>query len=125
MFIIFSKLLIPWCKWIDDLLVHSPDLVPLHEDDGSGGTLSQDELLESFDGEASPENSPNRRKAGIVPTVDAAAVNEPGQLALGHHLDGNTVKRIRRINVIWTVLIKIRKNSGRYLMGSRIMASIS
>jgi hypothetical protein len=85
----FLLLLIPWCKRIDDLLVHGPDLVPLHEDDGSGGTLSQDELLESFDGETSPENSSNRRKPGIVPTVDAAAVNEPGQLAFRHHLDAN------------------------------------
>ena len=80
---------IPWCKRIDDLLVHGPDLIPLHEDDRSGGALSQDELLESFDGEASPENSSNRRKTRIVPTVDAAAVNEPGQLAFRHHLDAN------------------------------------
>lgn len=70
---------------IDDLFVEGPDLVPLHEDDGLGATLRDDELLQTLDRHAASQDTAHRREARVIPAVHQALVNEPGELSLGQN----------------------------------------
>jgi len=76
---------VPWNDGVDNFLVQSPDLVPLHEHDRPAAALRDDELLESLHGETSPENSPHGGKTWIVPTVNNSFIHQPGQLTFRHH----------------------------------------
>ena len=78
---------VPWRNGIDDLLVHGPNFVPLHEYNRSGRPLSQDELFEGLDGQATTNDATNGWETGIIPPFDVTAVDEPSQFSLGHHLE--------------------------------------
>ena len=69
-------------NWVNDLLVEGPDFVPFHGDDGAGGALGEDELLEALDGHAATDDTANSGHTGIVPPVDEALFNKVGQLSL-------------------------------------------
>lgn len=68
---------------VDQLLVDRPDLVPLLPRLVLRGALREDELPQRLDAEAAAEDPLDGRHAGVGPAVDAAGVDEPGELALG------------------------------------------
>ena len=72
----------PRTGWINQLLVHGPDLIPLLIGDVLAGSLANDELLESLNLEASSEDTLDRGHARVVPALHSLCVDKPGELAL-------------------------------------------
>lgn len=73
---------VSWRELVNEFLIDSPDLVPVHLYDGSGRSLSDNELLERLDAHATAEDAANGRETRVVPSANFTRVNEPGELAL-------------------------------------------
>ncbi|KAH3684301.1 hypothetical protein WICPIJ_004741 [Wickerhamomyces pijperi] len=74
---------VSWGNWIDDLLVQGPDDGPVQVDNVSGRPLSNDEVLQPFNGHTSSSDTSDGWESWIVPVGDMALVDEPLQLTLG------------------------------------------
>ena len=55
------------CHGVDHATVHRPDLVPLHVDVGARGSLRDDELLETLDGQATAQDTAYSGETRIIP----------------------------------------------------------
>jgi hypothetical protein len=70
---------------VNDLLVESPDDCPVHVNDVLGGTLTNNELFQSFDGHSSSTNTSHGGEARIIPACNKTLIHEPSQLALAEN----------------------------------------
>lgn len=52
---------------LSNLFVKRPNFIPFHTNDRSGGTLSDNELLETGDSHAMTQDTANCRETSIVP----------------------------------------------------------
>ena len=68
---------------VNDLLVQSPERVPLERDDCLRRTLGKHVLAECLHGEPATTDTTHGGEPGVVPSADDAGVDEPMQLALG------------------------------------------
>mmetsp|Transcript_42977 Transcript_42977/g.129010 ORF Transcript_42977/g.129010 Transcript_42977/m.129010 type:complete len:367 (+) Transcript_42977:121-1221(+) len=69
--------------WVDELLVHRPDLVPLLVRHILRRTLREDELLEHLHLKAASDDALHRRHARVVPARHAVGLHKPRELAFG------------------------------------------
>jgi len=76
---------------VDEGFVSGPDLVPLHEVGVLGRSLLQHEVLQSFDGHTSAQDTLQGGETGVAPALNEALVDEPLELTLGKH-SGDEVK---------------------------------
>lgn len=70
---------------LDVLLVGCPEGVPVKVDNVLGGTLLQNELLESGNDSSAAANTTDSGHARVIPAPDVASIDNLGQLALGEH----------------------------------------
>jgi hypothetical protein len=75
---------------INNFLIDSPDLVPLHKVVVLGGSLIQHELLESINGHTLAHDTLHGGETRIVPSFDVFLVDEPVQLTLGEYGGSHT-----------------------------------
>ena len=68
---------------VQNLLVNSPNFVPLHVDSVSRWTLFQHECFESLSCHTSAHDALNGWESRIVPPIDMVVLNEPLQFTLG------------------------------------------
>lgn len=68
---------------VDVLLVGGPERVPVKVHDVLGGSLLEDELTESGDGDTATADTTDGGHARVVPAPDEARIDDLGQLALG------------------------------------------
>ncbi len=68
---------------VNDLLVKSPNRIPLERDDSLRRTLGKHVLAKCLYGEPPATDAAHGGEAGVVPSTDDAVVHEPMQFALG------------------------------------------
>lgn len=80
---VFANCRIAGNHWVENFLVGSPDLVPLHVHSVSGGTLLKHEILESLLRHSAAHDTLDGRESWVVPAIDMVVLDEPPQLTLG------------------------------------------
>merc|ERR550532_2094216 len=61
---------VPGHSWVKDLLVDSPNFVPLHVHGVLRGALLEHEVLQSLRSHATPHDALDSWEAGVVPALD-------------------------------------------------------
>ena len=115
-----------WRDWVNDLLVQSPEGVPLQRDDVLRRSLGNHELTESLNGQSATTDSAHGGEARVIPAPDKTLVDKPVKLALGQEGVNEvetTNNLLVRSNIVFcrrNTYLKSQMYTGRMLSASII-----